>query len=100
MSKGDDVVVCHSGARLEHATERIENVLGYGQGGYVLVHIGTINADMEGTSSIAQEYRELVGKSKKITFEQIILSGMLPSKGGRGAKYINCKRMAINALVE
>ena len=62
--------------------------MGYGQGGSVLVHIGTINADMEGTSSIAQEFRELVGKSKKITVEQIILSGMLPVMGGRGATYI------------
>ena len=32
--------------------------------------------------------------------EQIFLSGILPVMGGMGAIYRNCKRMAINALVE
>ena len=31
---------------------------------------------------------------------KIILSGILPVMGGRGVTYRNCKRMAINALVE
>ena len=30
---------------MEHVTERVENALGHGQGGYILVHIGTNNAD-------------------------------------------------------
>ena len=42
----------------------------------------------------------MVGKLKKTRVEQIILSGILPVMGGRGATYRNCKRMAINALVE
>ena len=41
-----------------------------------------------------------VGKLKKTRVEQIIISGILPVIGGRGATYRNCKRMAINALVE
>ena len=28
LSKGEDVVVCLPGARIEHVTERVENVLG------------------------------------------------------------------------
>ena len=100
QSKGDDVVVCLPGARQEYVTEKIEAVLGHGQGGSVLVHIGTIKADIEGTTIIVQKYRELVGKFKKIKVEQIIISGMLLLMGGRGATYINCKRIAINALVE
>ena len=44
-------------------------------------------------------YRQLVGKLTKTRVEQIILSGILPVMGGRGATYRNCKRMAINALV-
>ena len=59
QSKGDDVVVCLPGARPERVTERIENVFGHGQGGSVLVHNGTINADMEETTRIVQKYREL-----------------------------------------
>ena len=33
LSKGEHVVVCLPGARIEHVTERGENVLGHGQGG-------------------------------------------------------------------
>ena len=33
LSKGEDVVVCLPGARIEHVTERVEKVLGHGQGG-------------------------------------------------------------------
>ena len=100
LSKGEDVVVCLPGARIEHVTDRVENVLGHGQGGSILVHVGTNNADREGTTRIVQRYRQLVGKPKKTRVEQIILSGILPVIGGRGATYRNCKRMAINALVE
>ena len=98
--KGDDVVVCLPGARIEHVTERIENVLGHGQGGSRLVHIRTSNDDMEGTTRIVQKCRVLVGKRTKIRVEQIILSGSLPVTGGRETLYRNCKRMAINAPVE
>ena len=100
LNKGEDVVVCLPVARIEHVTDRVENVLGHGQGGSILVHVGTNNADREGTTRIVQRYRQLVGKLKKTRVEQIILSGILPVIGGRGATYRNCKRMAINALVE
>ena len=100
LNKGEDVVVCLPGARIEHVTERVENTLGHGQGGSILIHVGTNNADREGTTRIVQGYRQLVGKLKKTRVEQIILSGMLPVMGGRGVAYRNCKRMAINVLVE
>ena len=47
-----------------------------------------------------QRYRQLAEKLKKTRVEQIILSGILQVMGGRGATYRNCKRMAINGLVE
>ena len=34
LSKGEDVV-CLPGARIEHVTERVENVLGHDQGIYI-----------------------------------------------------------------
>ena len=95
-NKGEDVVVCLPGARIEHVTERIEYTLGHGHGGSTLVQIGTNNADREGTTRIVQRYRQLVGKLKKTRVEQIFLSVM----GGMGATCRNFKRMAINALVE
>ena len=64
-------------------TERVENTLGHGQGGSILVHVWTNKADREGTTRIVQRYRQLVGKLKKPRVEQIILSGILPVMGGR-----------------
>ena len=100
LSKGEDIVVCLPGAIIERVAERVENVLGYGQEGSILVHVGTNNADRDGTTKIVQRYRELVETLKKTRVEQIILSGILPVMRGRGATYRNCKNMAINALVE
>ena len=100
LSKGEDVVVCLLGARIEHVTERVENVLGHGQGRSILVHVGTNNADRDGTTRIVKRYRELIDTLKKTRVEQIILSGILPVMKGRGVTYRNCKRMAINALLE
>jgi hypothetical protein len=74
----------------------IENVLRHGYGGSVLVHIGMVNDDMEGTTRIVQKCRELVGTLKKVIVKQIILSRIVPIMGGRGATFTNCKQMAIN----
>ena len=74
--------------------------MGHGQGGSIFAHVGTNNADREGTTSIVQIYSQLVGKLTKTIVEQNILSGILPVMGGRGATYRNCKRIAINVLVE
>ena len=58
------------------------------------------NAGREGITRIVRRYRELVQTLKKTRVKQIILSGILPVVRGRGATYGNCKRMAINTLVE
>ena len=49
LSKGEDVVVCLPGARTEHVTERVEKIMGRGNGGTMLVHVGANNTDKEGT---------------------------------------------------
>ena len=54
LNKGEYVVVCLPGARIEHVTERVENVLGHGHGGSILVHVGKNNADRDGTTKIIQ----------------------------------------------
>ena len=64
LNKGEDVVVCLPGARIEHVTERVENIMGRGKGGTILVHIGTNNADKEGTTAIVDKYRKLLKKTK------------------------------------
>ena len=65
LSKGEDVVVCLPGARIEHVTERVEKIMGRGNGGTILVHVGTNNADKEGTTAIVEKYRDLLKKTKQ-----------------------------------
>ena len=63
LGKGKDVVVCLPGARIEHVTERVEKIVGRGKGGTILVHVGTNNADKEGTTAIVDKYRNLLKKT-------------------------------------
>ena len=100
LSKEEDVVVCLPGARIEHVTERVEKIMGRGKGGTILVHIGTNNADKEGTTAIVDKYRKLLKKTKEARVEQITLSGILPVFGNRLDGYRNAKRMAINGMVK
>ena len=100
LSKEEDVVVCLPGARIEHVTERVEKIMGRGKGGTILVHIGTNNADKEGTTAIVDKYRKLLKKTKEARVEQIILSGILPVFGNRLDGYRNSKRMANNGMVK
>ena len=100
LSKGEDVVVCLPGAIIEHVTERVEEIMGSGNGGSILVHIGTNNADKEGTTAILEKYRNLLKKTKQARIGQIILSGILPVFGNRIQGYRNSKRMAVNGMVK
>ena len=100
LSKGEDVVVCLPGARIEHVTERVEKIMGRGNGGTILVHVGTNNTDKEGTTAIVEKYRKLLKKTKQARLGQIILSGILPVCGNRIQGYRNSKRMAVNGVVE
>ncbi len=79
MSKGKDVVVCLPGARIEHVTERVEKIMGRGNGGSILLHIGMNNTDKEGPTAIVEKYRNLLKKTKKARVGQIILSGIFTS---------------------
>ena len=100
LSKGKDVVVCLPGARIEHVTERVEKIMGRGNGGTIVVHVGTNNADTDGTTAILEKYRNLLKKTKQARVGQIIFSGILPVFGNRIQGYRNSKRMAVNGMVE
>ena len=89
LSKGKDVIVCLPGARIEHVTERVEQVMGRGNGGSILIHIVTNNADKEGTTAIVEKHRSLLKKNKQARVGQIILSGILPVFGNRIQGYRN-----------
>ena len=91
LNKGDDVVVCLPGAKIEAITERVKNIVGSGKGGSVLVHVGTNNVEREGRTAIVRKYRQLVRTLKQTRVEQVILSGILPVMGRRGHKYRNCR---------
>ena len=102
LSKEKDVVVCLPGARIEHVTERerVEKIMGRGNGVSILVHIGTNNADKEGTTAIVEKYRNLLKNTKQARVGRITLSGILPVFGNRIHGYRNSKRMAVNGMVK
>ena len=64
-----------------------------------MVHIGTNNADKEGTTAIGEKHRNLLKKTTQARVGQIILSGMLPVFGNRIHGYRNSKRIAVNGMV-
>ena len=100
LNKGDDVVVCLPGAKKEAINERVENIVGSGKGGSVLVRVGINNVERDGATAIVRIYRQLVRTLKQTRVEQVILSGILPVMGRRDHKYRNCRGMAINMLVQ
>ena len=55
LNKGDDVVVCFPGAKIEAITERLQKIVGLGKGGSILVHVGTNNAEREGATAIVRK---------------------------------------------
>ena len=70
-------------------------IMGRGNGGTIVVHVGTNNTDKEGTTAIVEKYRKLLKKTKQARLGQIILSGILPVCGNRIQGYRNSKRMAV-----
>ncbi len=67
LNKDEDIVVCLPGARIEHVTERVQRIIGRGNGGTILGHIRTNNADKEGTTAIVTKCRNLLKKTKEAT---------------------------------
>ena len=55
LNKGDDVVVCFPRTKIEAITERVENIVGPGKAGSIFVHVGTNNAEKEGTIAIVRK---------------------------------------------
>ena len=100
LNKGEDVFVCLPGARIEHVTVRVEKIMGRGNGGTIVVQVGTNNTDKEGTTAIVEKYRKLLKKAKQARLGQIVLSGTLPVCGNRIQGYRNSKRMAVNGIVK
>ena len=98
LRKGDHIVVCLPGARIEHVTERVEKIMGRGHGGSILVHIGKDNANKEGTTAIVEKYMNPLKKTKQARVGQIILSGILPVFGNRIQEYMNSKRVTVNGM--
>ena len=65
VNRGYDITVCLPVAKVEDIAEKAGQVMGGGTGGAVLVHVGTNNAEKEGTSSIVGKYRRLIKTLKE-----------------------------------
>ena len=53
-NKDEDIVVCLPGARIEHVTERVQRIMGRGNGGIILVHIALCIQGSQESSSNGQ----------------------------------------------
>ena len=100
LNKNEDIVVCLPGVRIEHVTEIVQWIMGRGNGGTLQVHVGTNNAEKEGTTAIVKQYRNLLKKTKEARVGQIILPGILPVFGTRSQGYRHSRRMAVNGIVK
>ena len=81
--------------------ERIsQKIVVPGKEGFILVHVGTNNAEMEGTTAIIRKYRLSARTAEHTRVEQIILSGILPVMGSRDQGFRYCRRSIINTLVQ
>ena len=100
LSKDEDIVVCLPRARIEHVTEIVQRIMGSGNGGTLLVHIGTKNADKEGTTVIVKKCRNLLKKTDEARSGQIILSGILRVFGTRSQGYRDSRRVAVDGMVK
>ena len=65
--------MCLPGARIEHVKERVKKFMGRGNGGTILVHVGTNNAGKEGTTAIVEKYWNLLKKTKQARVGKIII---------------------------
>ena len=63
------------------------------------MHVGTNDADKEGTTAIVSKFRALVRELKARRVGKIWISGILPVMGGRKG-YRNCRRMSINSQLD
>ena len=68
-----------------------------GKGGAVLVHVGTNDVDKKGSEEVMGRYRELVRELKRVRVGQIVLSGILPVRGGYTR---NNRRISINLRLQ
>ena len=75
LNKDEDIVVGLPGARIEHVTVRVQRIMGCGNGGTLLVHIGTNNTDKEGTTAIVKKYRNLLKKTKEARLDRLSYQG-------------------------
>ena len=88
-------------AIIEHVTERVQRIMGRGNGGTILVHIGMNNAGKEGRTAIVKKYRNLVKKTKDVRVGQMTLSGgILPVFGTMSQGYRNSRTMAVIGMVQ
>ena len=72
--------VCLPGARVDDVRKRVGQVMGPGTGGSSCVHVGTNDADKDGTTAIVGKFRELVRELKTRRVGKILISGILPEE--------------------
>ena len=81
--KEKTTTVCLPGARVDDVRKRVGQVMGPVIGGSICVHVGTNDADKDGTTAIVGKFRALVRELKARRVGKIWISGILPVMGGK-----------------
>ena len=96
VNRGDDIIVCLPGAKIEDVAEKAGQVMDVGMGGAALVQMGTNNAEKEGTSAVVGKHRSLV-KTLRVDMwlnfvgrdDFLLRGGLLLT--GKGAAVLGCE---------
>ena len=91
------VRICLPGAGIQDVRNRVASVVGPGKRGAVLFQVGTNDVDKKGSEEVMGRYRELVRELKRVRVGQIVLSGILPVRGGYTR---NNRRISINLRLQ
>ena len=75
INRGDYIIVCLPGTKIEDVAEKAGQVIYVGTGGAALVQMGRNNAENEGTSAIVGKYRSLVKTLKEVRLDRLYCRG-------------------------
>ena len=74
--KEKTTTVCLPGARVDDVRKRVGQIMGPSTGGLICVHVGTNDADKDGTTAIVGKFRALVREMKARRVSGILYSSL------------------------
>lgn len=108
--EGDVVRLCYPGSKIEHITERVQNIVsGEGNNPVILTHVGTNNLSKDTSNTMIKKYEGMIDKFRSYCPQaHIVVSGILDRRDNkelrRGVPRVNkklqdlCQRKGVEFL--